>query len=235
MKIFLKEFAIWVGGLLVLNLLLSTFVLPYYYFEIKIILDLLFIVTGTIIAITRLKLKHSLVHFGFSFLSGVVVCFTFYILTSLYYYSTDDYYSDSLLLYLIINFTYFFINIAVILYILIFAGIWYTLKKADKPGFAFLIPIYNIIVMLQIAKKPMWWIIMLLLPIVNIVFMVMMLNGISKNFGKDQGFTVGMVFLGPIFWCILGYGNAQYIDHNNLKMREDSNDLLDQNLNLEIV
>ena len=235
MKIFLKEFAIWMGGLMILNLLLFTFVIPHLYVETKIITDLLFVITGAIIAITRLKLKFSRVHFGYSFLSALIICFTYYILTAIYYYSVDDFYSDSLIVYLLFNLPYFFINIAAILYILIFAGIWYTLKKADKPGFAFLIPIYNIIVMLQIAKKPVWWIILLLIPIANIVFMIMMLNGISKNFGKDEGFTVGLVFLGPVFWCILGYGDAKYIDHNSLKTKEDRNDLLDQNVNLEMV
>ncbi|MCF8299316.1 MAG: DUF5684 domain-containing protein, partial [Saprospiraceae bacterium] len=80
---------------------------------------------------------------------------------------------------------------------------WIVFNKAGQPGWAILIPIYNIIVMLNVAKKPWWWIFLFLIPIVNIIFGIMMLNGISKNFGKSEGFTVGLIFLSVIFWPIL--------------------------------
>ena len=36
-------------------------------------------------------------------------------------------------------------------------------------------------------------------------------NMISKSFGKDEGFTVGLILLGIVFWPILGFGDARYI------------------------
>jgi len=88
---------------------------------------------------------------------------------------------------------------------------WIVFEKAGQPGWAILIPIYNIIIMLAVAKKPWWWLFLFFIPLVNIVFVIMMLNGISKNFGKNEGFTVGLIFLSIIFWPILAFGDAKYI------------------------
>ena len=123
--------------------------------------------------------------------------------------------------------------IAVLLLVLIYIGIivlmitsvWKVFTKANQPGWAAIVPIYNIIIMLEVAKKPTWWVAMYFIPIANFIFMIMTLNGISKNFGKDEGFTVGMVLLGIVFWPILAFGNAQYVD--NKVMSASSNDLLD--------
>ena len=104
--------------------------------------------------------------------------------------------------------------IAALLFVLIYIGIivlmitsvWKVFTKANQPGWAAIVPIYNIIIMLEVAKKPTWWVAMYFIPIANFIFMIMTLNGISKNFGKDEGFTVGMVFLGIVFWPILAFG-----------------------------
>ncbi len=120
--------------------------------------------------------------------------------------------------------------LAVILYIVflgmmifMYIALWKIYTKASKPGWASLVPIYNIIVMLEIAKKPTWWIFMMLIPIANFVFAIMIINGISKNFGKSEGFTVGMIFLPYVFYPILGFGSAQYIGAEPL----EAEDLLD--------
>lgn len=96
--------------------------------------------------------------------------------------------------------------------VLMIASQWKVFTKAGQPGWACLVPIYNLYIMTVIARKPAWWLaIILLVPIVNIVFAIMLINGISKNFGKDAGFTVGLIFLGIIFWPILAFGDAKYI------------------------
>ena len=90
-------------------------------------------------------------------------------------------------------------------------GQWKVYAKAGKPGWACIIPIYNLIVLLEIAGKPIWWIFLFLIPCVNIIFVVWTLNLVSKSFGQSEGFTVGLVLLGFIFWPILGFGNYQYL------------------------
>jgi hypothetical protein len=96
------------------------------------------------------------------------------------------------------------------IFVLLIASIWKIFSKAGQPGWACLIPIYNIIVMLRVAGKPWWWIFLFLIPIVNIVFMIMMLHGISTNFGKGAGFTVGLFFLSIVFLPILAFSDAKW-------------------------
>jgi uncharacterized membrane protein YoaK (UPF0700 family) len=86
--------------------------------------------------------------------------------------------------------------------------------KAGKPGWAAIIPIYNVIVLLQIAGKPLWWIILLFIPIVNLIMAILIGIAVAKKFGKSGGFGVGLALLGFIFYPILGFGDAQYQGEN---------------------
>jgi hypothetical protein len=92
----------------------------------------------------------------------------------------------------------------------VLAGVWKTFVKAGKPGWACIIPIYNMIVLLEIVQKPIWWFLLMLIPFVNIVIAFIVMIELAKSFGKGTGFGLGLIFLSPIFWCILGYGDATY-------------------------
>ena len=98
----------------------------------------------------------------------------------------------------------------VALIILMVAAMWAVFKKAGEPGWAALIPIYNIMVLLKIAGKPMWWVILMLIPFVNIIVLIIAIVGLARNFGKGAGFALGLVFLAPIFYPILAWGDARY-------------------------
>ena len=103
--------------------------------------------------------------------------------------------------------TYIF---ATVIAVFMIAAMWKVFTKAGKPGWAALIPIYNLIVLLQIAGKPVWWVILFFIPIVSLVMVILTYVGIANRFGKGGGFAVGLVFLAPIFFAILGFGSAQY-------------------------
>ena len=94
--------------------------------------------------------------------------------------------------------------------IFLIASIWKVFTKAGQPGWASIIPIYNIIVMLQIVGRPWWWILLLLIPIVNLVIFIIISIDMAKSFGKGAGFGIGLFLLGIIFYPILGFGNATY-------------------------
>lgn len=94
--------------------------------------------------------------------------------------------------------------------VVVLAGLWKTFEKAGQPGWGCLIPIYNIYLMTQIAQKPGWWVIMFIIPLVNIIFGVMMYNEIAKKFGQGVGFTIGLLLLPFIFFPILGFGDYSY-------------------------
>ena len=64
--------------------------------------------------------------------------------------------------------------------------------------------------LLEIIGKPWWWILLLLIPGVNLIFGIWMFNLLSISFGKTEGFTVGLVLLPFIFLPILGFGDDQY-------------------------
>lgn len=84
-------------------------------------------------------------------------------------------------------------------------------EKAGKPGWAAIVPIYNLIVMLEIIGKPTWWVILALIPIVNFVVLIIIWHQLSLSFGKDGLYTVGLILLGIIFLPMLAFGNAQYV------------------------
>jgi hypothetical protein len=100
--------------------------------------------------------------------------------------------------------------IQLVLVIALLAGLWKTFEKAGKPGWAAIVPIYNGIVLLQIAGKPIWWIILMLIPCVNIVIAILVGIEVAKNFGKGTGFGLGLGLLSFIFYPILGFGDARY-------------------------
>ena len=88
--------------------------------------------------------------------------------------------------------------------------LWKVFTKANKSGWAVLIPVYNLIVLLQIVKRPLWWIILMCIPCVNIVVLIMVYIDLAKAFGKDTAFGIGIILLPFIFIPILAFGSAQY-------------------------
>jgi len=101
--------------------------------------------------------------------------------------------------------------IYLVVIVLLIAAMWQIFTKAGKPGWAAIIPIYNIIVLLEIVGRPWWWLLLLFVPIVNLVIAILMYIDLAKSFGKGVGFALGLLFLGFIFFPILGFGSARYL------------------------
>ena len=92
------------------------------------------------------------------------------------------------------------------------AGLWKVFTKAGQPGWAALVPIYNLYVLTQIAGRPAWWIALMLIPLVSIIAMAMVAIDVAKAFGQSPVFGIVMLFLlGPIGYLMLGFGNYQYV------------------------
>lgn len=87
---------------------------------------------------------------------------------------------------------------------------WKIYQKAGQPGWTSIIPIYNMIVLMDIVNKPRWWVILMFVPIVNIVVCIIAVHRLSLSFGKDIAYTLGLILLGLIFFPILGFGKSQY-------------------------
>ena len=104
-----------------------------------------------------------------------------------------------------------FIIFLLALMVFMIACQWKIYSKAGKPGWACLVPIYNIIVLLEIVGKPWWWFFFMIIPIVNIVILIIVIHRLSLSFGKDGGFTAGLILLGIVFYPILAFGSATYV------------------------
>lgn len=99
--------------------------------------------------------------------------------------------------------------------ILTIIAMWRIFAKAGKPGWAAIIPIYNIVVMFQIVGLNPWLLLLYLIPFVNIVagiiLAIMLCIRLARAFGKSSGFAVGLIFLNTIFILILGLGDSKYV------------------------
>ena len=98
--------------------------------------------------------------------------------------------------------------LAIIVFLVV--SLWKVFEKAGEPGWASLIPVYNLIVMLRIAGKPLWWLILLFIPLVNLIVFILVGLATAERFGKGAGFGLGLTFLGFIFYPVLAFGDARY-------------------------
>ena len=94
--------------------------------------------------------------------------------------------------------------------LLIIVAMWKVFTKAGQPGWASIIPIYNLYIWCKIVGRPWWWILLMLIPFVNFIIAIILCIDLAKSFGKGVGFGLGLALLGFIFWPILGFGSAQY-------------------------
>lgn len=92
---------------------------------------------------------------------------------------------------------------------------WKIFTKAGQEGWKSIIPLYNLYIQLQIAKQPSIWLLYFMIPFVNIYFGIKHVHGLSKAFGKDVGFTVGLILLPIVFYPILAFGDAKYVYNEN--------------------
>ena len=122
----------------------------------------------------------------------------------------------------------FIILIALAVAVVSIIGMWKMFTKAGEEGWKSIIPIYNMITLCKIVGVNPWWILIvygasllsgipilgLLISLVSfaasIYFSILLCVSTANSFGKDTGFAVGLFFLSPIFYCILGFGSAKY-------------------------
>lgn len=92
------------------------------------------------------------------------------------------------------------------------AGLWKMFTKAGKPGWAAIVPIYNLIVLLEIVGRPVWWIVLFLIPFVNIVAVFLVSLDLAKAYGKGAGWGVLAFFVPFIVYPYFGFSaNVQYV------------------------
>ncbi len=112
-------------------------------------------------------------------------------------------------------------TVGLIFYILQVIAMWQIFEKAGESGWKSLIPIYNLYILLKIVRFN--WLLLLGLLIFIIPFVGWVIGTIyvfilqciisyrlARSFGKELGYTLGLIFLTPIFYLILGFSKAKF-------------------------
>jgi hypothetical protein len=84
-----------------------------------------------------------------------------------------------------------------------------------------LIPFYGTYKLVEIGAGNGWMFLLMLIPIVNIVFIIWFSIQLAKAYGQPGVFAVGLIFLTSIFYAILGFGDSKYIGPRGLTLKEE--------------
>ena len=121
------------------------------------------------------------------------------------------------------------IVIALVVAILQLAGMWKVFTKAGEKGWKCIIPIYNVVILFRISGLSPWIICGYLLAFIPFIGWLISLgitiyqcNSLAKAFGKDVGYTIGLLFLPTIFYMILGFGKSQYVGNGGFSTASTS-------------
>lgn len=104
---------------------------------------------------------------------------------------------------------YYIIVLAVCVVMII--ALWKVFTKAGEPGWAAIVPFYGNYVLFKVAMGNGWLFLLCLIPFVGAIVSLIALFKLATAFGKGAGFGIGMIFLSPIFLCILAFGDADYV------------------------
>ena len=101
--------------------------------------------------------------------------------------------------------------ICLVIGVILLIAEWKIFTKAGQPGWAVLIPFYATWVFYKIICGRGTAMFRLLIPFYNIYWTIKTCIKLAHAYGKTTGFGVGLLFLGEIFYPILGFGSAQYV------------------------
>jgi hypothetical protein len=114
-------------------------------------------------------------------------------------------------------FTGSFMLLWLVVVVIAIVGMWKMFTKAGKPGWASIVPIYNIIVLLEIAQMPLWWLAVLLLSFIpflgifaSLAFSIMVGINIAKRFGKSEVWGAILCGILSIGYLIIGFDSSKY-------------------------
>lgn len=103
-----------------------------------------------------------------------------------------------------------FYLIYIALLVLIIVGTWKVFVKADKPGWASLIPFYSQYCLFDIACGNGWFFLLMFVPCVNFFALIYVYIKLAQSFGKGTGYGIAMFFFSFVFLPMLGFSDAVY-------------------------
>lgn len=128
-----------------------------------------------------------------------------------------------------------YLVVVLVLAIVMLIAYWKIFKKAGEPGWKSIIPVYNSYTLYKFTwETKFFWIFLgvsfvagiisgllgsssgaglavsAIGSLIGCVITIMQLHKLSKAFGHGVGFTLGLIFLSPIFVLILAFGKSEY-------------------------
>lgn len=100
--------------------------------------------------------------------------------------------------------------VSILVLAIVIAGLWKAFEKADEPGWAAIVPLYNLWVMIRISDNDWWWFLLFLIPIVQIIALIKISVDVSEQFGQGLLFGIGLWLVPIVFWPLLGFGGYEY-------------------------
>ena len=148
--------------------------------------------------------------------------------------SLDSYMTDYYGYYLMIFGVVYLVILALGIFSLVCT--WKVFKKAGKKGWESIVPIYNMVVLLEISGCSVWFIFLLLIPYVNFIVIFYIYYKLGKKFGQSTGFCIGLMLLTPIFMAILAFDKSKVYENqlnNNMNNQPQFNQMQynSQNMN----
>jgi hypothetical protein len=105
----------------------------------------------------------------------------------------------------------YIVAVLFLLWVVFVVAMWKIFTKANQPGWAAIVPFYNVYVLLKVVGRPGWWLVLTFVPgVVTIIFIVLMID-LARAFGKRGVFAVLLILLPFVGWPILAFGDARYV------------------------
>ena len=82
-------------------------------------------------------------------------------------------------------------------------GAWKVFEKAGRPGWASIIPIYNIVVICEIVGRPVWWVALTFVPCIGLVVGIILAVDLAQSFGKS--------WFPYVIYPLIGFSDARYL------------------------
>ncbi len=97
------------------------------------------------------------------------------------------------------------------LLVLFLVGYWKVFTKLGLPGWMGIIPFVNIYMLFKARGKhePVVWLILSLIPCINIIALWMLANDTAELFGKELGWKIFLFLIPGISHLVLGFGSAE--------------------------
>lgn len=100
-----------------------------------------------------------------------------------------------------------------------FLGTWKLYKAAGYKAWQAAIPVYNAVILMKIINRPVWWVILLFIPTINLILFGVIWVEILRSFGKSSAkdTLLGLVTFGLYIYTLNYSDNPKHISDRSLR------------------